>query len=192
MKKSKIIIGIILLLAIVIAGEHIYNKYLDYNFGEITEGKVYKSGVIPPEKIADYVKEYGIKTIIDFRHGEIGDELNPANLNEIEKEKVAIDAIDGVTHVHIPSVQIPTEENLKKFYETLDNESVYPVLLHCYHGTGRAMIYSSIYRIEYENMDNNEARKGTRPFYSLPFSSFSESKEKGEYLINYKKRSDDK
>lgn len=192
MKKNKIVIGVILLLAIVIVGEHVYNKYLDYNFGEITEGKVYKSGVIPPDKIAGYVKEYGIKTIVDFRHGEIGDELNPANLNQIEKERIAIDAIDGVTHVHIPSSQIPTEENLEKFYKTLDDKTAYPVLLHCYHGTGRAMIYSSIYRIEYEDMDNNEARKGTRPFYSLPFSSFSESKEKGEYLMNYKKRSDDK
>ncbi|MGB1268627.1 MAG: dual specificity protein phosphatase family protein [Flavobacteriaceae bacterium] len=192
MKNSKKIIGLILIVALVFAGEHVYNKYFDYNFGEITEGKVYKSGVIPPDKIADYVKEYGIKTIVDFRHGEIGDALNPANLNQIEKEKLAVDAIDGVNYVHIPSVQIPTEENLSEFYKTLDNTDAYPVLLHCHHGTGRAMIYSSIYRIEYEDMNNNEARKGTRPFYSLPFSSFSEGKEKGDYLMNYKKRSDNK
>ena len=37
------------------------------NFETITEGKVYKSGVIPPDEIADYVKKYHIKSIVDLR-----------------------------------------------------------------------------------------------------------------------------
>jgi protein tyrosine/serine phosphatase len=32
----------------------------------------------------------------------------------------------------------------------MDNSDNYPVLIHCYHGTGRAEMYSALYRIEYE------------------------------------------
>ena len=39
MKKNKIVIGVILLLAIVIASEHVYNKYLDYNFEKLLREK---------------------------------------------------------------------------------------------------------------------------------------------------------
>ena len=189
MKKNikRIVFGV-LLIVVVMVSKHVYQTHFNYNFGTITENKVFKSGVIPPEKIADYVKRNDIKTIIDFRHGEIGDALNPENLNDIEKEKVAVDAIDNVNYVHIPSVQIPTEENLEAFFKVLDDPNAYPVLMHCHHGTGRAMIYSSIYRIEYEGQSNEDARKQTRPFYALPFSSFSTSKPKGEYLEKYKKR----
>jgi protein tyrosine/serine phosphatase len=34
----------------------------------------------------------------------------------------------------------------------MDNKDNYPVLIHCYHGTGRAEMYSALYRIEYETL----------------------------------------
>jgi protein tyrosine/serine phosphatase len=36
----------------------------------------------------------------------------------------------------------------------MDNSDNYPVLIHCYHGTGRAEMYSALYRIEYEKFTN--------------------------------------
>jgi hypothetical protein len=42
----------------------------------------------------------------------------------------------------------------------MDNKDNYPVLIHCYHGTGRAEMYSALYRIEYENFTNEDARMG--------------------------------
>jgi protein tyrosine phosphatase (PTP) superfamily phosphohydrolase (DUF442 family) len=186
-KKTKIIIA---LAAIVLTftAQHVYQKYFNYNFKEIIENQVYKSGVIPPEKIKNYVEEYQIKTIVDFRHGEIRDGLNPATLNEIEKKKIAVDALEGVNYVHIPSEQVPTEANLENLFKILDNEDSYPVLMHCHHGTGRSMIYSAIYMIEFQGYSNEQARKITRPFYQLPFSSFAKKKRKGTFLVNYKKR----
>ena len=181
-------IGVLVLIVLFFVLKDAYQMHIKHNFDPITEGKVYKSGVIPPNEIKEYIESHKIKTVIDFRHGEIGDELNPANLNEIEKEKLAVDAIQGVNYVHIPSVQIPSEDNLAEFFKVLDDSDSYPVLMHCHHGTGRAMIYSAIYRIEYEDQSNEEARKQTRPFFSLPFSSFAEDKPKGKYLEEYEKR----
>lgn len=185
MKK---IMAIFTVVVVVFGVKYIYKRHLNYNLEEITENKVYKSGVIPPEKIADYIKEYNIKTVIDLRHGGVGDKLNPATLAEIDEERKVVNAIDGVDYINIPSVQIPTDDNLQDFFTVLDKPESYPVLMHCYHGTGRAMIYSAIYRIEYEDMDKTEARSKTRPFFSLPFSSFAEDKPKGKYLEEYEKR----
>ncbi|MFD0963868.1 dual specificity protein phosphatase family protein [Pseudofulvibacter geojedonensis] len=189
MKILKRVIAVGLLLGLIFGGKYFYKRNLNHNLEEITENKVYKSGVIPPDEIADYIKEYNIKTVIDLRHGGVGDKLNPEAYADIKAEKEVVEAIEGVNYVNIPSVQIPTEENLQDFFTVLDKPESYPVLMHCYHGTGRAMIYSAIYRIEYEGMDKTEARSKTRPFFSLPFSSFAEDKPKGKYLEEYKKRS---
>ncbi len=68
----------------------------------------------------------------------------------------------------------------------MDDSASYPVLIHCYHGTGRAIIYSAIYRIEYEGHTNEEARAKTR--FRLNGSSFDKGRSKGDFLINYKAR----
>ncbi len=183
---KRITLGV-LVVVLVGTAKYVYDIHLNYNFKKITDGKVYSSGVIPPEKIRDYVEEYQIKTIIDFRHPHIIDELNPANGTDIELEQKAVAKIAGVRHVNIPSDQVPTRQNLDSLYKVLDQENAYPVLMHCYHGTGRAQIYSAIYRIEYEGMSNEEARSKTRTL--LKFSSFDDGKPKGEFLKAYKTRS---
>ncbi|MEA3523817.1 MAG: tyrosine-protein phosphatase [Campylobacterota bacterium] len=161
-------------------------KHLTYQFETITENRVYKSGAMPPETLIEYVKEYKIKTVIDLRHQDLHDALNPGTITEIMAERKALEGVEGVNHVHIPSGQIPSQKTLTKFYEVLDDNSSYPVLIHCYHGTGRAMIYSSLYRIEYENWGNEQARDKTRLL--VKWSSFDEGKGKGNFLIHYKKR----
>jgi protein tyrosine/serine phosphatase len=40
----------------------------------------------------------------------------------------------------------------------MDNSDNYPVLIHCYHGTGRAEMYSALYRIEYEVLLRSTSR----------------------------------
>ena len=70
----------------------------------------------------------------------------------------------------------------------MDNKNNYPVLIHCYHGVGRAEMYSAIYRIEYEGWDNDIARSNTR--FLTKFSSFDIGKPKGDYLHSYIKRKD--
>ncbi len=182
---KKILLGV-LAIALVLTAKYVYDIHLNYNLKKITDGKVYSSGVIPPEKIADYVGDYNIKTIIDFRHPHIIDELNPANGTAIDLEKKAVAKIPGVRHFSIPSDQVPTQQNLDSLFKVLDQENAYPVLMHCYHGTGRAQIYSAIYRIEYEGMSNEEARAKTRVL--LKYSSFDDGKPKGEFLKAYTPR----
>ncbi|WP_312821977.1 hypothetical protein [Epilithonimonas sp.] len=52
---------------------------------------------------------------------------------------------------------------------------------------GRSRFFSSIYRIEYENFSNEDARANARYLWELS-GNFSKNSSKGQYLINYKKR----
>lgn len=175
-----------LVLALILIGKYVYDIHLNYNLRTITGGKFYSSGVIPPEKIKSYVEKYKIKTIIDFRHPTMFSKSNPVRSEEIDAEEAAVAKIDGVQHIRMESKQVPSQDNLDRFFEILDRDESYPILVHCYHGKGRAQIYSALYRIEYENMSNEEARKGTR--FIVAGSSFADGRSKGEFLKAYTPR----
>jgi protein tyrosine/serine phosphatase len=185
MKKK---IGIVVLALVLIGtGKYLYDRHINHNFMTITEGKVYKSGVIPPDEIADYVKKYHIKSIVDLRFPGTGDDVNnPEIPAELTAEKEAVAKIPGVNYFNNGSDQVPEQKNLDSFFKIMDNQANYPVLIHCYHGIGRAQIYSAIYRIEYEGWSNEDARNGAA--FPVLFSSFDDGKPKGEYLKAYKTR----
>lgn len=185
--KKKIIGFSLLALLLVFVGKYVYDMNINHNFETITEGKVYKSGVIPPDEIESYVKKYHIKSIVDLRMPGTNDlVLNPEKIGEIQAEKNAVAKIKGVNYFSNPSEQVPNEKNIEIFAKIMDNTTNYPVLIHCYHGTGRAELYSALYRIEYENFTNEAARQGVRTL--VKFSSFDDGTPKGEYLKAYKTR----
>lgn len=176
---------------------YVWHVHFNYRFEEISKDKVYKSALIPPDKLKSFLIKNNIKTVIDLLDPQIQDELDPEKQINIDNEDRAIKNINKeyaleIKHINIPSGQVPTAKTLSKFYEVLDDKANYPVLIHCYHGTGRAQIYSAIYRIEYENWSNEEARQKTRLLvegfgYK---SSFAKGKGKGDFLIYYKTRED--
>ncbi len=183
MKKAA---KIFLLVLVVVGIPYVWWVHFNYRFATVVENQVYKSGAIPPQKIAYYINKHNIKTVVDLRDPGRNDALNPGKQEEIDLEREAVEKLPGVKHINIPSGQVPTKETLEKFFEVMDDKTSYPVLIHCYHGTGRAMIYSALYRIEYKNFTNEDARAQTR--FILYRSSFDEGREKGEFLINYKSR----
>ena len=190
MKKLLKIFGIfILVTALLLGGKYVYDMNINHNFETISEGKVYKSGVIPPDELETYVKKYKIKSIVDLRFPGTGDDVNnPESISELTAEKNAVSKINGVNYFNDGSDQVPTKENLVLFYKIMDNPANYPVLIHCYHGVGRAELYSAVYRIEYENWDKDKARTSTR--FLTKWSSFDLGKPKGDFLHNYVSRRD--
>jgi protein tyrosine/serine phosphatase len=185
MKKK---IGIaILVLVLIGTGKYVYDRHINHNFMTITEGKVYKSGVIPPDEIADYVQKYHIKSIVDLRFPGTGDDVNnPEIPAELTAEKDAVSKIPGVNYFNNGCDQVPEQKNVDSFLKIMDNPANYPVLIHCYHGIGRSQLFSAIYRIEYEGWTNEEARN--KAAFPVMFSSFDDGTPKGEYLKAYKSR----
>ena len=193
MKKVLRLLGIILLLGIAF---YVWHVHFNYRFEEISKDKVYKSALINPDRLESFLLENNIKTVVDLLDPGVQDRLNPAKQIQIDEEDKAINAINkkhnlNIQHVNIASGQVPTKATLTKFFEVLDKEENYPILIHCYHGTGRAQMYSALYRIEYENWSNADARAKTRVVVEgLGYrSSFSDGKVKGDFLMNYQPRS---
>jgi protein tyrosine phosphatase (PTP) superfamily phosphohydrolase (DUF442 family) len=186
-KKAKIIGLSIFGVLMILVCKYVYDMNINHNFETITEGKVYKSAVIPPNEIASYVKKYHIKSIVDLRMPGTNDlVLNPEIPGELQAERTAVAKIGGVNYFSNPSEQVPNEQNIAIFTKIMDNKDNYPVLIHCYHGTGRAEMYAALYRIEYESFTNEAARQGVRTL--IKFSSFDDGTPKGEYLKAYKSR----
>jgi len=185
MKKK---IGLLLLVIVIISvGKYVYDVNINHNFKTISEGKVFKSGVIPPAELESYIKKYGIKSVVDLRYPGTDDLINnPEIPEELISEKEAIENIEGINYYNVGSEQIPDQNTVDKFLALMDDGTNYPVLIHCYHGEGRAPLFSAIYRMEYEGMPNEEARKNTRVL--VKWSPFDKGNPKGEFIKNYKPR----
>jgi predicted protein tyrosine phosphatase len=194
MKRKNILIGLLIIL-LSVGAYYVWYVHLHYRFEEISKDKVYKSALIPPDKLDSFLLKHNIKTVIDLLDPGVQDAPNPAKQIEIDNEAKSIADINkkhklNIQHINIPSRQVPTKETLTKFFEVLDDETNYPVLIHCYHGMGRAQIYSALYRIEYEDWKNRDAREKTRVIVEgFGYrSSFADGKPKGDFLMNYKPR----
>jgi len=170
-----------------------------HRFCAVTEGKVYKSGHIPPNELDSFLLPYKIKAVVDFLDPGVKNKaLSSARQADIDAEDKKIKAINRkyglkIKHIHIPSKQIPTRKTLNAFYAVIDNAGNYPLLLHCYHGVGRSVLYGAIYRIEKEGWNPVEAQEKTRFFKFLvdsPFyhSSFARGSAKGDFLLSYTPR----
>ncbi len=180
-----------LLATLAVVGKYVYQVNIKHNFEVISEGKFYKSGVIPPDELPEVLKEYNIKTVIDLRFPESADEVNNPEVDaQLQSEQLAVSKVKQVTYVNNGSEQIPNQKNLDTFFAILDDPKNYPILVHCYHGVGRAELYSALYRIEYENWSPNNARLATRDF--VKWSSFDIGTPKGDFLLNYKARNKNK
>ena len=194
MKKVLKLLGVVLL---AFGAYYVWHVNFNYRFEEISKDKVYKSRLINPDKLGNYLKEYKIKTVIDLiSPGEQHNVLNTGGQINIDAEEAAVEKFDRennahVIHVNIPSDQVPTKETLTKFFKVLDDNTSYPVLIHCYDGTGRAQMYSAIYRVEYEKFSDAAARAKTRVIVEgFGYrSSFADGKSKGDFLMHYKPRS---
>jgi protein tyrosine/serine phosphatase len=148
----------------------------------IDDGRVYKSGALSPAVLEDVVKEYGIRSVIDLRS--VGD-LDPEDSEqrqEIQEEARVLTRL-GVRHHHLPSPQVPTPQLVDRFLGLMQDPSSYPVLIHCHHGRGRAVLYSALYRIELLGWDNERARQATR--WRVEGSSFDLGRSKGDFLHTY-------
>lgn len=190
MYKSRVLKRVffpLLIVGLAILAFVFYQKKMRYNVVTISENKVYNSGVVPPERLPEFVENYKIKTIVDLRDGLMQTELNPEDKNQVNAEKSAAEKIASVSYFNLPTDQIPADSTVDKFLKIMDDPRNYPVLIHCHHGVGRSRLFSSIYRIEYENFTNEDARKNARLFWELS-SNFSKKSEKGFYLTNYEKR----
>jgi protein tyrosine phosphatase (PTP) superfamily phosphohydrolase (DUF442 family) len=187
--RTRFVLLSILIAGVIVAGGlYVNDVHLQYRFRVIEDGRFYKSGAMPPDTLERFVRKYGIRTVIDLRNPGTGDDLCPEEWRDIDVQTETLKRL-GVTHVLVPSNQVPSIETQEQFFRIMDNPDVYPVLVHCHHGTGRAVLFSALYRIEYMHWPVDRALKATRMI--LAGSSFAPDRSKGRFLQNYQPRQAD-
>ncbi|NVM20328.1 MAG: tyrosine-protein phosphatase [Desulfobacterales bacterium] len=174
---GRLLVGVLLVGVLCAGAGYGYWVFVNHRFAPVTEGQFYRSGAMPPETLQDIVRQYGIRTVIDFRESEYED--------KIAAEHSALSRI-GVQHFSLPSKQVPSDETVEAFLKIMEDPKNRPVLVHCKHGVGRAVLFSAIYRIEYEGWPNERARRASRLI--LYKSSFDSNRSKGIFLRNYTPR----
>ncbi|MGO4904332.1 hypothetical protein [Flavobacterium sp. W20_MBD1_R3] len=98
-------------------GKYICDIHINNNFETITEGIVYKSGVIPPYELAVYVSKYNIKSIVNLHFPDITDLIdNPEIPIELRAEKEAIAKMKVMNYFINGSDQVPKQEKLDRFF----------------------------------------------------------------------------
>ncbi|MBN1878868.1 dual specificity protein phosphatase family protein [bacterium] len=177
---------LLVLVAVTSGAWYIKRVNIDCRFQEVEKDRFYKSGVMPPKTLKKCLDRHRIKTVIDLRNPGTGNKLNPEEWNEILQERDVLQQA-GVRHANIPSKQVPKPETIKQFFEVTDDSESYPILVHCYHGTGRAELFTALYRIEYLGWSVNDAVSATRLI--IAGSSFAADKPKGIFLRQYQTRS---
>ena len=109
----------------------------------------------------------GVKTVIDLRE--------PGGRSQAE-ERVVTTA--GMTYINVPMSGLtpPTDNEIGKILDLLENTGSGPVFVHCLRGADRTGAVIAAYHIDHDKWDNGRALKDAKAhgmsFFQLPRESF--------------------
>jgi len=141
-----------------------YQRWVLVNFHEVVAGKVYRSAQPSVAQLGEWVREYGIRTIVNFRD---------ATSDTAVKEKAAAKEL-GVHYVAHPlfNHSLPKPNVLRSLIGTIEGVEQ-PMLLHCRAGADRTGLASVIAAMAIGGQDYASAREqlSVRYLYLDPFEN---------------------
>jgi protein tyrosine/serine phosphatase len=141
------------------------------NFGKITE--FFYRGAQP--KVEDYLSlaGIGVKTIIDLRN-------DPKEYAQGGAEKA------GLKYINFPlsDTDYPSSDTAEKFLKLVNDQTLWPVYIHCAGGRHRTGIMAAVYRLTNENWDIDRAYTEMKNF---DFYTRWGHKDMKTYIFDYAK-----
>ena len=164
-------------LALAIAGVVIGPPFLLYRaqyattkrLREVTPGRFYRSGQMNAAGFRDAIERFKIKTVLNLQHENPDPHLPDKWLGKpVIHEKELCEQLN-VRYVLLTPDILPTPNDLTKeppavteFLKLLDDESAYPILIHCKAGLHRTGRLTAIYRMDKEGWDVGDALRELR------------------------------
>ena len=128
--------------------------YIDQhgNFRTVSPGRVYRSGQLTEKQLTKYVKEYGIRSVLNLR--------GRNERSDWWKQEIAASGRLRLKHydLSMSSHKVPTEKDDQELL-TILNEAPKPLLIHCLHGADRSGLASAIYLYRFEGYPYEKARR---------------------------------
>ncbi len=137
---------------------YLERRYPYYHFRTVEEGVLYRSAQLDPEDLADAVRRYGIRTIVNLRAADEGGPWHEAELSTAGRL--------GVRHVdiHLPAGHPPSPDQAAALCALLDDPARRPLLVHCHKGSIRSAAVEGLYRREYLREGPEEAVERVETF----------------------------
>jgi undecaprenyl-diphosphatase len=138
-KRRKYIIGILTVILLSVIGYILYVK-IQGNFHAITPAEAYRSGQLDNHKLAEYVKQYNIRSILNLRGKHSGESWY--------EEEVATCAKLDVTHydVSLSSDHELTEAEVGQLLDIFST-APRPILIHCQAGADRSGLVAAMWKV---------------------------------------------
>jgi hypothetical protein len=175
----------------------VYFRYL-YTYAKrlrvVVPGRVYRGGQFTAEGLADAVRRYGIRTVINVQ-----DEFPDPDLYRhfwtygTVKEKVCCEKL-GVRYVHlkpelisrklVPQCRPPA---IDEFLALMDDPATYPVLVHCHAGLHRTGVLIAVYHMEYEGWTPARAWADMRGNGFGPWVGTAANDYVTQYVLTYRR-----
>ena len=122
-----------------------------HRFAEVVPGRIYRSAQPNYRELEVIKRETGIRAIINLRGA------GGVHRDGKCQEEARFAAEKGINLVVIAFRDPPTDENITKLLEVLDDEKNYPVLIHCARGIERTGIAVAVYRMERQGWTSGQA-----------------------------------
>lgn len=131
---------------------------------EVTPGVLYRSGQLTQAGMADVIRQYQIKTVINAQDEYPDPDIEAGYFDRSTvKESTLLRGL-GVRYIHLaPDLVHPSEfpakrpETIDRFLAILDDPANHPVLIHCKAGLHRTGCLVGVYRMEYEDWSPRQA-----------------------------------
>lgn len=161
---------LVILALLAVTASNAWSKELIVNFSKVNNG-IYRGARLTSNEAVQYLKSIGIKNIINLQGGDLNSGLGkiipwaePGERPEvIEAEKQASLALGmGYLHSALNSLDPVTKDENKAIDEVLEfmhDQNNQPVFIHCEHGADRTGLLVALYRVKYEGMNVETARR---------------------------------
>lgn len=122
------------------------------NVRTVRPGRVYRSAQMNPERLAEFIRERGIRTVINLR-GHC-----PDFAWYRDECRITHDAGVSQEDITLSAIRLPSPTELRRLVEVLDH-SEYPIVMHCRQGVDRTGLASVAVRLLEPGVTLNEAER---------------------------------
>lgn len=163
-----------------------WQKSAHRNFRIVEPGLLYRSGRFSTDDLNRVVQMYGIRTVINFRAEESGEQPD-----QDEEEFCCEHFLDYYRVVYLnwedrDGGPPPADQSVSEFLALMDRRhDLGPILIHCFAGRHRTGAFTAIYRMQYNGWSNDEA---IREMIDAGYDGFHRENDIRTYLTNYDPR----
>lgn len=159
--------GLALIATAVSVGGYLGFLQLSGNFHTVIAGEFYRSAQPSATQLENYVRRYGIETVINLR--------GPDDKAAWYSEEIAAAKRLGIEHIDfkMSSSTMVTSDVADQLVQAMKSAPK-PILIHCKAGADRSGIVSAIYSQEIAGMDEDKAERQLSIFFGhvgIPYLS---------------------